>query len=94
MEQEKKLSEHQLEAVSGGTTEEFNELKAFINEHDPEAHVADEIDAMRWLRTKSGIKFEYLYVNRGDNYNNFTLLGGRRIGNGELMAMLHERFPD
>ena len=90
----KKLREDQLETVSGGTSEEFYELKAFIDEHDPDAPTSDEIDVMRWLRTKSGIKFEYLYVNRGDNYNNFTLLGGRKIGNGELMAMLRENFPD
>lgn len=95
MNEKKKLNEQELVYVNGGTAEEYAELKGFIKAHDPGAVIHNEFDIMDWLVTKTGIRFSYLKVDSGDDYNEFQLKGSyNRIDNDELMAMLRERFPD
>ena len=93
MDNSNKVSQQELEEVSGGNTSEMKELREFIRKHDPDFKIWNNIDVSNWLSQRSGISFRS--ISSGDYWlNEYELSDGRDISHAELMKMLRERFPD
>ena len=93
MDDNNKVSQQELEQVSGGNSGEMKELMEFIRKHDPNFKVWNNIDVSNWLSQKSGISFRS--ISSGDYWmNEYELSEGRYLSHEGLMKMLRERFPD
>ena len=93
MENKNEVNQQDLQEVSGGLEEQNAELRTFIRKHDPECRIDNNFDALRWLRTRSGldIKDASAYY---DMYNSYTLADGTKLNHTQLMKMLNELFPE
>jgi hypothetical protein len=88
-----KISQKELENVSGGWEDQTNEIKEFIRKHDPDYKIYNNFDVNRWLMEESGLGLKS--VATGDSwFNEYNLAGGGYLTHDELMQKLREKFGD